>query len=115
LKSSDVRPSSGSVGIKPIVARNSPATLRGWYLFNPNAVTVYLQFFDTSSDGDVTPGSTPPYFSLGIPAGSGANVVVGRLCDFLRGIVIVAATTRAGNVAPAVPLDFNIFFEPNYP
>jgi hypothetical protein len=110
MSGGDARPASGSVGVKPQLVRNFPSTLRGWYLFNPNGVQVYLQFHDKADAGDLTLGTSLPFFSLGIPPGSGANALQDRVADFLNGIVIACTTTRAGNVAPAVPLDFNLFF-----
>lgn len=101
---------SGSVGAKPLTVKSAPTGLNGWYLFNSNATTVYLQIFDLKSDSLVSLGVTVPTLSLGIPAGSGANVLVDCIRDFLNGIVIACTTTRAGNVAPANTLDFNLFF-----
>jgi hypothetical protein len=82
--------------------------LRGWYLSNFDAAQVYLQIFDAPNAAAVTLGVTIPDLSLGIPAGAAANVL-GQARNFLKGIVIAATTTRAGAVAPGVPLDFNLF------
>lgn len=101
---------SGSVGAKATTVTSAPAGLNGWYLFNSNAATVYLQIFDAKSAAEVILGTTVPVLSLGIPAGSGANVLVDCIRDFLKGIVIACTTTRAGNAAPANTLDFNLFF-----
>jgi hypothetical protein len=101
---------TGSVGTKPVLVFSGPAGLNGWYLFNSNATTVYLQIFDLKSDAAVNLGATQPTLSLGIPAGSGANVLVDCVRDFINGIVIACTLTRAGNGAPANQLDFNLFF-----
>ncbi len=101
---------SGSVGATPLALKSGPSGLNGWYLFNSNSTVVYLQIFDAHSDSEVILGQTNPVLSLGIPAGSGANVLVDCIRDFIKGIVIACTTTRAGNVAPANTLDFNLFF-----
>src|SRR5258705_314419 len=101
---------TGSVGVAPVTVTSAPAGLNGWYLFNANATTVYLQIFDAKSKDEVIVGSTVPTLSLGIPAGSGANVLVDCVRDFIKGIVIACALTRAGAGAPVSPLDFNLFF-----
>jgi hypothetical protein len=101
---------SGSVGAVSATITSAPAGLNGWYLFNSNATTVYLQIFDAKSKDEVILGTTTPVLSLGIPAGSAANVLVDCVRDFLKGIVIACTLTRAGNTAPANTLDFNLFF-----
>ncbi len=101
---------SGSIGGTPFTVKSAPTGLNGWYLFNSNATTVYLQIFDAKSKDEVVLGTSIPVLSLGIPAGSGANVLVDCIRDFFKGIVIACTTTRQGNVAPANPLDFNLFF-----
>lgn len=101
---------TGSVGGKAVVASNRPATLTGWYLFNSNNVPVYLQFFDAAdASPNATFGNALPDLSLGIPAGAAANLQ-GEVKDFVRGVVVIATTTRSGNQAPANPVDFNLFF-----
>lgn len=102
---------SGSAsGLKAVAVMSGPGTLRGWHLFNENTVFVFLQLFDVKDDSKVNPGTTVPILSIGIPAGGGAAILAERLRDFSNGIVVVATTTRAGNVAPALPVDFNFFF-----
>lgn len=102
---------SGAVGgAKAVSVMSGPGTLRGWYLYNGNAVTVYVQIFDVKDDSKVTPGATVPNLSLGIPAGGAANLVAERVMDFSNGIVAVCTTTRAGAGAPAAPVDANFFF-----
>ncbi|SRR6266851_5853575 len=101
---------SGSVGAAPRAVKSAPTGLNGWYLFNSNATTVYLQIFDAKNETEVVVGTTAPTLSLGIPAGSGANVLVDCIRDFVKGIVIACTLTRAGSGAPASPLDFNLFF-----
>jgi hypothetical protein len=100
---------SGNVAGKPILAVNRAATLRGWYLFNSGQATAYVQFFDAGDAGTPNVGGALPDLSLGIPAGAGANLA-GHLRDFRSGIVIVCTTTRAGNGAPAVGVDFNLLY-----
>jgi hypothetical protein len=101
---------SGSVGAKPTAVKSAPTPLNGWYLFNSNATIVYLQIFDAKSETEVSLGTTAPTLSLGIPAGSAANVLVDGMRDFLKGIVIACTLTRSGNGAPANTLDWNLFF-----
>ncbi len=106
----DYLPASGSVGVAPVLLSKGAGQLNGWYLFNSNPIVVYLQVFDAGSKDAVTPGSTLPKLSLGLPPGGGANLFADRICDIHDGIVIACTTTRAGNGAAANPLDYNIFF-----
>lgn len=96
----------------PILVANSPAMLTGWYLDNPDVAFAYLQFFDTSNPASVTPGTTVPKITLGIPPGAAANAFESSgLATFFNGIVVFASTARANGVAPGAAMDINIFFE----
>jgi len=103
----DALSASGSVGTDPILLAKGKGQLNGWYIFNSNATPVYLQIFDAGAKDAIT---VLPLLSLGIPAGGGANLFGDRIRDVQNGIVIAAATTRAGSGAPANPVDYNIFF-----
>ncbi len=98
------------VGLKPVTLRSSATPLNGWYLFNSNAVTAYLQIFDVKSADEVIVGTTRPTLSLGIPAGSAANLSADGIRDLLKGLVVAATTTSDGAVALPSLLEVNLFF-----
>lgn len=98
-----------AVGNKAILVSNRPGSLRGYFIFNPTPVTVFLQIWDAASEGTVT-AQTPPDLSFGIPAGAGANAYEECIRDFERGIVVAASTVWNAAGAPASPLIVNLFY-----
>lgn len=99
----------GGIGVIPL--KNSPGQLFGWYIFNNNAVVVYANFYNLKSD-TVTPGTTPPFMSFGIPAGLGANVPPSpRGINFSKSISFNFSTTRGGNAAPPLTVDYNFWYD----
>jgi hypothetical protein len=102
-------PFTGSIAATLTLIKSSQAELGGWFIFNPNATTAYLQLFNAASTGAVTLGTTAPTLSLGIPAGGGANLASPNGIQFSSGIVIAATTTRAGSTGPASTVDYNLF------
>lgn len=82
--------------------------IKGYYIFNPDSSTTYLQMFNTTSS--VTLGTTVPTLSIAIPAGQAANLVDMAGIVFATGLKIAATTTRTGNTAPTTGLDVNIWY-----
>jgi hypothetical protein len=102
---------SGSGLLNAIVIKNSPGQIFGWYIFNNNATVVYCNFFNQKSD-TIVPGTTIPFMSFGIPGGLGANVPPSpRGINFNKSIAVNFSTLRGGNVAPALSVDFNFWFD----
>lgn len=94
---------SGSDGSSILVAtkqtiKNSAGQLYGWYVFNPEAATTFVHFYNTDT---VTVGTTNPQMTLAIPAGAAANVMGENGIAFSTAISCAATTTAAGNSAPA--------------
>jgi hypothetical protein len=81
--------------------------LAGWYIYNPNSVVAYVQFFDTADT--VTLGTTVPKNSFGIPATSAANSPCAA--TYAKGIQLACATTATGSTAPDTGLEVNVFVE----
>ncbi len=107
---SDKRVATGTLDNNPVSIQKGRSRLLGWYFFNGDAATVYVQFFD-SNNGSPALGFDKPIMSLGIPAGAAANVFDGEgAVDFYNGITIAATATRDGNGAPGTPLAYNVFF-----
>ena len=83
----------------------SAGNLYGYYIYNPNTVPIYVQFYNTAS-GSVTVGTTNPLFMLTIPAGSAANLMFTMGVAFSTAISWAAVmTTAGGNTAPTTGLD----------
>jgi hypothetical protein len=107
-------PASGSIGAVPTQIKSGFGRLGAYHFSNPNATLSYCQVFDALAV-NVTLGTTPPLFSFAIP-GSGAVAGVwgadrnpGYI--FQKGIAIAMTTTRAGAVAPAATVDYNLSCE----
>lgn len=83
----------------------SAGTLMGYYIYNPNAAAVFVQFYNTAS-GSVTVGTTNPLFMLTIPAASAANLFLqpGGVA-FGTAMSWSATSTAGGNGAPTTALD----------
>lgn len=71
----------------------------GLTCFNPGAALAYLQFFDAVS-GDVTIGTTAPYFVIPLPAGGGIDGPCGPR-QFSNAITFAVTATATGSGAPA--------------
>ena len=89
----------------------SAGQLFGWYLYNDGATEVYVKFYDDTV-ANVTVGSTTPVMTLGIPAGSGANVLNGMGIAFANAITVAATTAAAvaDTGAPAASQVVGTFF-----
>lgn len=79
----------------------------GWYVYNNNTVPLYLQFFNSVSPSFGT--TTTPYYSIAIPASSGANVF--GMGIYHSTAITIAATTGRNNTVGGGSLDYNIFYK----
>lgn len=82
----------------------SAGNLYGYYIYNPNAAAVFVQFYNTAS-GSVTVGTTTPLFMLTIPAASAANLAFTVAITFGTAMSWAATSTAGGNGAPTTALD----------
>jgi hypothetical protein len=89
---------------------NTAGCVGGWYFYNSNASVAYVQFFNTQASG-VTLGTTPPVYSLGIPATSAANLMCEAGIQHSTAISIAVTTTRAGSTGTGSTVDYNIWFK----
>lgn len=97
---------NGLTNTASAVVSSTAATLKSYYVYNPNSSVAYVQIFDVATAGGVTVGTTTPKWSIGIPATSGANIGTLNL-TFASGIQIAATTTATGSTAPSTALDAN--------
>lgn len=83
------------------LASGIKGSLRYYFAFNSTAATVYLKFYDVSTAAAAASTATP-VLTLGIPAGSGANVA-GMELEFTNGIGVRATTgvADADTTSPA--------------
>jgi hypothetical protein len=100
---------TGSIGNTVTSVKASAGQVYGWYFYNANASVAYVQFFNTAT-GSVTLGTTPPVYSLGIPASSGANVMMPIGIAHSTAITIAITTTRAGSTNTASTVDYSVFY-----
>ena len=93
--------------------KTSAGTLYGWFLYNKNAATLYLKFYNATA-ANTTVGTTTPIMTVPVPSGSAANV------EFTNGITFgtalcVAVTTGVADNDTGAPgtSDFvaNIFYK----
>lgn len=101
---------SASVGATKTQVKSSAGQLYGWYIFNSNTSTVYIQLFDVAN-ASITLGTTAPTFSLGVPAGAAANVFTEIGIPFATAINWAATTTRTGSTGPSNTVDVNFFYK----
>lgn len=97
---------NGLTNTASAVVSSTAATLKSYFVYNPNSSVAYIQIFDIATAGGVTVGTTVPKWSIGIPATSGANVA-GLNLSFASGIQVAATTTATGSTAPSTALDAN--------
>lgn len=83
--------------VAAIAAKNR--RIVGLSCFNPGAAVAYIQFFDLAS-GDVTVGTTAPYFVIPLPAGGGIDGPCGPR-QFSTAITFAVTATATGSGAPA--------------
>ncbi len=85
--------------------KGSAGTLKGYYIYNPNAIAAYVQFYNTAQ-GSVTVGTTSPLFMLTIPPTSAANLWMqpGGI-TFGTAMSWSATSTAGGSGAPSTALD----------
>jgi hypothetical protein len=101
---------TGSIGATATSVKSSAGQVYGWYIFNSNSSTVYVQIFNVAS-GSVTLGTTSPTMSLGIPAGAAANVEFVNGIAFGTAITVAVTTARAGGTGPSNTVDLNILYK----
>jgi hypothetical protein len=107
--SGGVSVAAGSIGATATAVKGSAGQVYGWYFYNANATVAYVQFFNVAA-GSVTLGTTTPVYSLGIPAGSGANVAFPSGIPHSTAIAIAVTTTRTGSTGPGSTVDYAVFY-----
>jgi hypothetical protein len=101
---------TGSIGATATAIKTSAGQLYGWFLFNSNTSTIYIQIFNRLP-GNVTLGTTAPDLVLAIPAGSAANFEAVNGLAFSTAISFAVTTTRSGSTAPTNPADVNFWLK----
>jgi hypothetical protein len=89
--------------------KTSAGSLVGYYIYNPNATAVYVQFWNALT-ANVTVGTTTPLFMLTIPAASAANLWMAGGVAFGTAIGWSATSTAGGNGAPTTALDATAWY-----
>jgi hypothetical protein len=84
--------------------KGSAGTLTGYFIYNPNAAAVFVQFYNTAQ-GSVTVGTTAPLFMLTVPPASAANLWMPGGVAFGTAMSWSATSTAGGNGAPTTALD----------
>jgi hypothetical protein len=104
--------SGSSIGatVTNIGTANTAGAVNGWYIYNPNNSVAYVQFFNLQASS-VTLGTTAPYYSIGVPALSAANLLTSTGILHSTAISIAATTTRSGSTGPGTTVDVNIFYK----
>lgn len=93
------------------VIKREAGQIYGWYIYNSNAAARKLVFHDTN----ITPiAGANVFFTLVIPATSGANAIFSHGIKFTRGIGISTVTGLPDNNTTAVALSdliINLFYK----
>lgn len=100
----------GSIKTASTTVKASAGQVYGWYVYNGNAATSYLQFFNAAS-ANVTAGTTVPFMSIGLGASAAANVFTEQGIAFSTAITIAATTGVSTSGAPANNVDYNVFYK----
>lgn len=82
-----------------IEVKAAPAYVGGWFLYNDSAAVHYVLLYDALAT-NVTVGTTAAKLTIGIPAGSAANLEVAKGIAFETALT-VACTTDLATGAPA--------------
>ena len=106
---------SGSDGSSILVATDqtvkaSAGKVYGYYIYNPEAAVTFVHFYNDVI-ANVTVGTTPPQFTLAIPAGAAANLMSDIGITFGTAITVAATTTAGGNTAPATGASAVIWYK----
>lgn len=92
-----------------VVVMAAPGNLYGFLAQNNSgASAVYLQFFDSATAVGFT-----PQWTIMVPAGGvlGKDAVSFALKHFASGMVVRAASTRDGAVAPAAGMTVDLWYQ----
>lgn len=93
------------------VIKASAGNLYGYYMMNPNTTTAYVMIYNIAA-ASVTVGTSTAQCVFAIPAGAAANLMMPYPISFSNaGWSIAAATTGAGNTAPTIALEVQIWFK----
>lgn len=96
-----------SIGNTATAIKASAGQLLLLDIFNANTAFVYVQLFDTAA-GSVTPGTTAPLMSFGVPAGGGKVIALDSgIGSFATAITVCCTTTRTGGTNTGLPVDLN--------
>jgi hypothetical protein len=91
------------------VIKASAGQVYGWYIMNPNGVTIYVHIYNVAA-ASVTVGTTTALMNIAIPAGSAANIIGTQGITFDTAMSCAATTTGGGNTAPSTALEVMIFY-----
>jgi hypothetical protein len=70
---------ASALGATATLVSSKRCILQTYHILNTTAAVAYVQLFDALSVADVTPGTTVPALSLGIPASGGAVMAGGTV------------------------------------
>ncbi len=89
--------------------KGSAGQLGGWYIYNPNAVVCYVNFYNATSP---SVGTTSPLMLLAIPPAAAANLELAMGIAFGTAITVAAVmTTAGGTTAPTTSLEANFWYK----
>jgi hypothetical protein len=103
-------PATGTISSTATSLKAAAGQVYGYQFYNSNAAVAYVQFFNTVV-GSVVVGTTPPVYSIAVPAGQQVCCDIESGIAHSTAIVIAGTTTRAGNTAPTTPLDYNVYYK----
>lgn len=92
------------------VIKGSAGTFGGYYIYNPNAVAIYVHIYNVAA-ASVTVGTTNPQNTFCIPASQAANIEFTNGINFSTAMSCAATTTGPGNTAPSTALEANFFYK----
>lgn len=85
------------------------AVLKACVLLNTTAAVAYFQIFNRKA-ADVTPGTTVPKWSIGLPASAGISLPLGvGVYMGGDGLTVIGTTTQGGSTGAAI--DYNLAWD----
>jgi hypothetical protein len=81
--------------------KTSAGKLYGWFFYNDGASEVYIKYYNDTV-ANVVVGTTTPFMTIPIPAGSASNIEFSHGIAF-SGAITIAATTAATTADTGAP------------
>lgn len=94
-----------------INVKSTPGQLYGYTIYNPNASTVYIFWYNTATTPGTIGSTTNLLYQIGIPTGSAAHISLDYGVVFSTGIAVAVSTSATSSSAPGTGLVITTLFK----